>query len=433
MRKHRPPPTTQASGPGRDGANSATGSTVATLDLHGNTKEKAISKMTFFFSEVVRRYGGGQVLIITGSGGHSDKGPVLRQAVQATLDKRQMAYTINPGRGSFNVDASSGRELYADDRHQPIDTKVVMAPAREQTTNLQRLAARTMSSARTLAPKTSTGGRPTAEMSPLPSDVAADDAVLNRVKLISVAEASTSHAARVRSKKDLERATSLSLLEEERQAEQQKDIERIIRLSLREQKQLEEEQWAKQQQEIERAIQLSAKEEEEKEKERHEKQQRDHEQILALSFEHEEKETKRPPQQGSELVSSHSAVGEDEEAGERAADENASLEQALSMSLIDQGTSGAGLSDVAIAIQKSLETSSSKSETGNEAGEQRMINVALALSMESVSKEADGEAVLQCGPNEVDDNFLQPDDSGHLLSFGLESLTTQPIQGDGQC
>lgn len=428
MQKRRPPQTAQARGAGDDVADTATGATLATLDLHGNTKDQAISKMTFFFSEVVRRYGGGQVLIITGSGSHSNNGPVLRQAVKATLDKRQMTYTINPGRGSFNVDATSGHELYADNRHQPIDTKLVMAPAREQTTNLRQLAARSVSSGRSFAPKTT-------EQSPLPSDVAADDAVLNRVKLISVAEASTAHASRVRSKNELERATSLSLQEEERQAEQQKDIERIIALSLQEQKQLEAEQWAKQQQEIERAIELSAMEEEEKEKERQAKQQRDIEQILALSLEHEEKATKQQSrvEQSSELVLSLSMVGEDEEDGERASDERTSSEQALSMSLVDPGSSGDGLSDLAIAIRKSLETSSSKSETAQEAEEQRMINVALALSMESASKEADGEPVQQSGLNEVDDSFLGTDDSGGLLSFGLGSLTARPIRGDGQC
>jgi hypothetical protein len=50
---------------------------------------------------------------------------VLRGAVEALFEKRRMTYTLLPGRASFMVDASSGIVLYGPE--QPRDTKVVVA------------------------------------------------------------------------------------------------------------------------------------------------------------------------------------------------------------------------------------------------------------------------------------------------------------------
>lgn len=94
------------------------------LDLHGNTKEKAIQKLTFFLDQIRHKHLHSlhapasskrltylPVSIITGSGKHSQNGPVLRTAVQKTLTKRQMTFRFGAGKGSFLVDALSGIEL----------------------------------------------------------------------------------------------------------------------------------------------------------------------------------------------------------------------------------------------------------------------------------------------------------------------------------
>lgn len=69
------------------------------------------------------------VLVITGSGAHSPDGPVLRNSVEALLQKRQMQFITNRGRGSFNVKANSGIVFYEPDA--PRDTKVIVKNAPE--------------------------------------------------------------------------------------------------------------------------------------------------------------------------------------------------------------------------------------------------------------------------------------------------------------
>ena len=94
------------------------------LDLHGFTKEKAIRRMTQFLEEEKKKkvkkekYGNAKintnskynsrdgskwVEIITGSGKHSQDGPVLREAVRKVLDIREMTYYQRNDAGSFAV------------------------------------------------------------------------------------------------------------------------------------------------------------------------------------------------------------------------------------------------------------------------------------------------------------------------------------------
>jgi len=114
------------------------------IDLHGYRKSEGIKALTSFLDQVVsknnnitsskrcrtqpgsRNGGDIWVCVITGSGAHSPEGPVLRDAIKNLLDKRQMEYVINRGKGSFNVNATSGITFY--EPQAPIDSKVILKP-----------------------------------------------------------------------------------------------------------------------------------------------------------------------------------------------------------------------------------------------------------------------------------------------------------------
>ena len=98
--------------------------------------------------------------VITGSGAHSQNGPILRTAVQALFEKRQMEFTLNRGKGSFLVNADSGFVLY--EPEAPTDTKLVLQKAANDSfTPMSKLVSRTA---------------PVSNINPLPSEVAANDA-----------------------------------------------------------------------------------------------------------------------------------------------------------------------------------------------------------------------------------------------------------------
>lgn len=125
-----------ATGPTAKSTSSPT-TVTATIDLHGYRKSQAIIALTSFLDQVVSRQRKQRdgamkdvwVLVITGSGAHSPDGPVLRNSVEALLQKRQMQFITNRGRGSFNVKANSGIVFYEPDA--PRDTKVIVKNAPE--------------------------------------------------------------------------------------------------------------------------------------------------------------------------------------------------------------------------------------------------------------------------------------------------------------
>jgi hypothetical protein len=109
---------------------------LPSIDLHGLTKDDAISTVANFLNthrasphlkqKSNSHYKPVPVIIITGSGKHSHSGPVLRTAVEKYLQKREMNYVINRGKGSFTVDCASGIDLYFD-HNQKVCTKVIIA------------------------------------------------------------------------------------------------------------------------------------------------------------------------------------------------------------------------------------------------------------------------------------------------------------------
>ena len=136
-----------------------TTTTPTTIDLHGYRKSEAIAALTSFLE---RNQGQGWVTVITGSGAHSHNGPILRTAVQSLLEKRQMEFTLNRGKGSFLVNADSGFVLY--DPEAPTDTKVVLQKA-SSANNKDYSSFTPMSKLVARAP-------PVSHMIPLPSEVA---------------------------------------------------------------------------------------------------------------------------------------------------------------------------------------------------------------------------------------------------------------------
>lgn len=105
------------------------------IDLHGLTRDDAIATVANFLNaqrassvkqECNSPYSPVPVVIITGSGKHSHSGPVLRPVIEKYLQKREMNYVLNKGKGSFTVDCTSGIDLYFDN-NQNVCTKVIIA------------------------------------------------------------------------------------------------------------------------------------------------------------------------------------------------------------------------------------------------------------------------------------------------------------------
>ena len=94
------------------------------LDLHGYQERPAIRALTDFLEEHKNinsnsprnRRHGTWVRVITGTGSHSTRGPILRPAVQSLFERRQMTFTMDTP-ASFCVDAASGVTFYASSAH----------------------------------------------------------------------------------------------------------------------------------------------------------------------------------------------------------------------------------------------------------------------------------------------------------------------------
>mmetsp|Transcript_124794 Transcript_124794/g.186421 ORF Transcript_124794/g.186421 Transcript_124794/m.186421 type:complete len:241 (+) Transcript_124794:268-990(+) len=147
------------------------------------------------------------VLVITGSGAHSQNGPIIRSAVLALLEKRKMIFTLNPGKGSFSVKANSGFKLYAP--CLPSDTKVIVQQAPEPRVALP-------------ASFTGRGPRPAApsDYSPSPAEVAANDAQFEDSKREYEKQIGLAN----REGRLLEKTLSMSFLEAEAEKEQEEGM-----------------------------------------------------------------------------------------------------------------------------------------------------------------------------------------------------------------
>jgi hypothetical protein len=190
-----------------------------TIDLHGYNKSKAIRMLTMFMEQQAsnrKSTNSNQVwvLVITGSGAHSNEGPVLRTAIEAVFRKRQMKYIVNNGKGSFTVDVLSGFKLF--EPGQPVDTKVLVC--KEERKSYLSLSSLTQNF-RALPPPSSA-----AVFDPLPSEVAATDAFIEE----SRKEGERAKGREEKETHQLQKAVSISLMNEQRQNEEQVKDEEML-------------------------------------------------------------------------------------------------------------------------------------------------------------------------------------------------------------
>ena len=235
-----------------------------TLDLHGFTKAQGIAALTQFLDQVKtknrdakKRAEDGEiwVQIITGSGAHSGfgGGPVLRDAVQSLLVKRNMIFKLNRGKGSFNVKANSGHELFKSP--PPTDTKVIVRKAPENIPALPK----------TACSYACLGDAGFAGVDPLPAEVSASDANLKesqdaRVKL---------ELERQREEKMVNDAVARSLETDNNDGFEESLLQEAMSLSmqdLQQQQQLEQEDRLKCDNELQEALKKSEKEYTDREK-----------------------------------------------------------------------------------------------------------------------------------------------------------------------
>jgi len=226
-----------------------------TIDLHGYTKIQAIERTTFFLDQIRhkqrnRNYtkttvsGPLMVSIITGSGKHSTDGPVLRDAIQKLLQKRQMSFQLNHGKGSFTVDALSGIDLYNPDLFKS-DTKVLVKHSSDNS-NVQLVNRDTPKTFRTehlnsfsrMSSKLSSNSSEdqedhlqNSEHLPTPAEIARDEKELEEALKLSQSEASKHQSLKDKEKQAMEQALLDSLNMEKVMEEEERIMKEIMELS----------------------------------------------------------------------------------------------------------------------------------------------------------------------------------------------------------
>jgi len=195
------------------------------------------------------------VCVVTGSGSHSESGPVIRTAVANLLKKRGMNFHANRGGGSFTVDAASGIELQDDPRTRYVDTKVILQHRSCSSPNLVNPALRGGRGAaaaggvprrasdsstvmavngdgRCASSSTVMAVNGDGVAAPRPAEVAADDALLRRAQSASAATASREHSRRQRQEREMHRAVLESNELRERDEEGRRELERALARSV---------------------------------------------------------------------------------------------------------------------------------------------------------------------------------------------------------
>ena len=207
--------------------------TLPLLDLHGLHRTDAVRAVTNFLEN--HHHTRRQVCIVTGTGSHSQRGPVLRSAVEELLRKREMEYERETP-GSFLVRTGTGIVL----SHQASteqDTKLIFRD-RDEGSSLNSLPCsgiqRTvgLGSRRGLSQRrTSPSVQSALHFGPSPSEVVSNDAELEQVRQESL------HTHRVElqkqnvEKRELDLALHLSLVAQE---DEETKFSESMRLALHE-------------------------------------------------------------------------------------------------------------------------------------------------------------------------------------------------------
>ena len=138
-------------------------------------KSSALRAVTDFL-EIHHRKDSGHVCIVTGTGSHSQNGPVLRSSVEELLNKRKMEYHRNSP-GSFLVRVNTGIQFWHQASTQE-DTKIIFRERSEGDSG-QCLKPPAVKPYRTNQPRQPVS---TIAVGPSPSEVAQNDADLEQAR-----------------------------------------------------------------------------------------------------------------------------------------------------------------------------------------------------------------------------------------------------------
>eukprot|EP00559_Dactyliosolen_fragilissimus_P001360 CAMPEP_0184866158 /NCGR_PEP_ID=MMETSP0580-20130426/21110_1 /TAXON_ID=1118495 /ORGANISM="Dactyliosolen fragilissimus" /LENGTH=336 /DNA_ID=CAMNT_0027365679 /DNA_START=148 /DNA_END=1158 /DNA_ORIENTATION=- len=149
--------------------------------------------------------------------------------------KRGMEYKVNPGKGSFSVNAMSGIDLYGEN-NQREDTKVVVLPRNENEDDITLFQ-------QTVQHHTSTNRQQITERSlhdeddnyPSVTEVMLEDKLLEEAQDLSLQESSRLQSIIDREKNEEEKAIIQSLQEGETSDKENDDLFQAMKLSLQEQ------------------------------------------------------------------------------------------------------------------------------------------------------------------------------------------------------
>lgn len=241
------------------------------LDLHGCTKLQAIERLTFFLDQLRHHHkhkaprtlkgnhlittlpGSMPITVVTGSGKHSSHGPVLRQAVERTLQRRQMNFQLNSGNGSFCVDALSGIDLISRENTLKEDTKVIITGIinqndvqlvnRNTTTSIAAVQLNTLIGSSTISSTSSMDNNIGNEESlPTPSEAARDDEQIQIVKQLSQSEAAKEKSLMVKEQNDLKRAFQDSAICNEEMEEEERALMKALEVSKQQTEQINDDE-----------------------------------------------------------------------------------------------------------------------------------------------------------------------------------------------
>mmetsp|Transcript_752 Transcript_752/g.1394 ORF Transcript_752/g.1394 Transcript_752/m.1394 type:complete len:378 (-) Transcript_752:758-1891(-) len=245
---------------------------VATIDLHGYKRDEGIAAVTAFVESSQRHQfpppsttTDAWICIITGSGHHSPSGPVLRDAVQSLLNKREMEYTLQRGKGSFLVNVHSGHALVAAPAMAKC-TKIQIVNNNNNNTNnnphsdvklVNRSAMRSSSTNATRSIETTTTTT-TSVAAPKPAEVAADDVLVERVKQ----ESHRQFIALQKRSDEMQLKQALMASKREIEQQAQREQECLLAAILKQSQQEEELLHAQEQERLEEILRHSREEEE---------------------------------------------------------------------------------------------------------------------------------------------------------------------------
>ncbi|KAL7578192.1 hypothetical protein ACA910_012622 [Epithemia clementina (nom. ined.)] len=263
------PPTTSARYNDHATATSASTTTTTTsipcLDLHGKQKLAAIRAVTDFLE--IHHHNRHHVRIITGTGSHSQRGPILRSAVEDLLKRRQMDF-VRETAGSFLVRPGTGF-VWSHQASTEEDTKLLFRDRQEQQEEQLprcafKLSSPSLSPRRTATERQSVirtsrfsvplvpPKRPSAAaallLGPSPSEIALHDAELEQARRESLEVQRMEWQKQEQEETQLDVALRISLLlgDEEREKEEE-EYEAAAKFS-------ESLQWALQESQLEAAM-----------------------------------------------------------------------------------------------------------------------------------------------------------------------------------